>query len=57
VTPAAAYVEHGLAAAEQLFGPGRHGLANLVIQQAMFLPEGVRRRVEVSVARSRAAID
>ena len=50
VTPAAAYVEQGLAAAEQLFGPGRHGLANLVIQQAMFLPEGVRRRVQVSVA-------
>ena len=41
VTPAAAYVEQGLAAAEQLFGPGRHGLANLVIQQAMFLPDGV----------------
>ncbi|MEX0586143.1 MAG: acyltransferase domain-containing protein, partial [Pirellulales bacterium] len=50
VTPAAAYVEQGLAAAEQLFGPGTHGLANLVIQQAMFLPEGVQRRVEVSVA-------
>jgi hypothetical protein len=50
VTPAAAYVEQGLAAADGLFGPGRHGLANLVIQQAMFLPEGMRRRVEVSVA-------
>ncbi len=50
VTPAAAYVEQGLAAAEQIFGPGRHGLANLVIQQAMFLPEGVRRRTQVSVA-------
>ena len=36
VTPAAAYIEQGLAAADEVFGPGRHGLANLVIQQAMF---------------------
>ena len=50
VTPAAAYVEQGLSAADEIFGPGQHGLANVVIQQAMFLPEGVRRRVEVSVA-------
>jgi acyl transferase domain-containing protein/thioesterase domain-containing protein/acyl carrier protein len=50
VTPAAAYVEQGLAAAEQVFGPGLHAVANLVIQQAMFLPEGVRRRVQMSVA-------
>ena len=50
VTPAAAYVEQGLAAAEQVFGPGQHGIDNLVIQQAMFLPEGVRRRVQVSLA-------
>ena len=50
VTPAAAYIEQGLAAAEEVFGPGRHGLANLAIQQAMFLPEGVRRRVQVSIA-------
>ncbi len=50
VTPAAAYIEQGLAAAEKVFGPGRHGLADLTIQQAMFLPEGVRRRVQVSVA-------
>ena len=50
VTPAAAYVEQGLAAADQVFGPGRHGVANLVIQQAMFLPEGMRRRVQFSVA-------
>jgi myxalamid-type polyketide synthase MxaB len=49
VVPAAAYVEQGLAAAERLFGPGRHGLANVVIQQAMFLPEGARRLVQVSV--------
>ncbi len=45
VTPAAAYVEQALAAAEQLFGPGRHGVANLVIQQAMFLPAGTRQPV------------
>ena len=50
VTPAAAYIEQGLAAADAVFGPGRHGLANLTIQQAMFLPEEVRRRVQVSVA-------
>ncbi len=50
VVPAAAYVEQGLAAAEQLFGSGQHGLANVVIQQAMFLPEGSRRRVQVSVS-------
>jgi acyl transferase domain-containing protein/thioesterase domain-containing protein/acyl carrier protein len=50
VTPAAAYIEQGLAAAQELFGPGQHGLENLSIQQAMFLPEGVRRRVQVSAA-------
>jgi acyl transferase domain-containing protein/NADPH:quinone reductase-like Zn-dependent oxidoreductase/thioesterase domain-containing protein/acyl carrier protein len=50
VTPAAAYIEQGLAAAEQVFGSGRHGVENLVIQQAMFLPDGARRRVQVSIA-------
>jgi acyl transferase domain-containing protein/NADPH:quinone reductase-like Zn-dependent oxidoreductase/thioesterase domain-containing protein/NAD(P)-dependent dehydrogenase (short-subunit alcohol dehydrogenase family)/acyl carrier protein len=50
VTPAAAYVEQALAAAQQVFGPGQHGVANLVIQQAMFLPEGMRRRVQFSIA-------
>ncbi|HEY3393633.1 MAG TPA: SDR family NAD(P)-dependent oxidoreductase, partial [Lacipirellulaceae bacterium] len=50
VIPAAAYIEQGLAAAQELFGPGRHGLANVVIQQAMFLAEGARRRVQVSVS-------
>ena len=44
VTPAAAYIEQGLAAADEVFGPGKHGLANITIQQAMFLPEAVRRR-------------
>ncbi len=50
VTPAAAYIEQGLAATEELFGPGQHGLANLSIQQAMFLPDGSRRRVQVSAS-------
>ncbi len=50
VTPAAAYIEQCLAAAEELFGAGRHELRNLLIQQAMFLPEGVHRRVQVSAA-------
>lgn len=50
VAPAAAHVELGLAAAAQAFGEGRHGLANLVIQQAMFLPEGVRRRLQLSAS-------
>ncbi|MCI0492434.1 MAG: SDR family NAD(P)-dependent oxidoreductase, partial [Planctomycetes bacterium] len=49
VTPAAATVEQGLAAAGLLFGQGRHGLADVVIQQAMFLPEGMRRRVQISL--------
>lgn len=50
VTPAAAYIEQALASADEVFGPGRHGLTNLTIQQAMFLPDGVRRRVQVSIA-------
>jgi acyl transferase domain-containing protein/thioesterase domain-containing protein/NAD(P)-dependent dehydrogenase (short-subunit alcohol dehydrogenase family)/acyl carrier protein len=50
VTPAAAYIEQGLAAAADAFGPGQHGLANLTIQQAMFLPEGLRRRVQVAIS-------
>jgi acyl transferase domain-containing protein/thioesterase domain-containing protein/NADP-dependent 3-hydroxy acid dehydrogenase YdfG/acyl carrier protein len=50
VVPAAAYIEQSLAAADEIFGPGRHGVANLAIQQAMFLAEGTRRRVQISVA-------
>jgi acyl transferase domain-containing protein/thioesterase domain-containing protein/nucleoside-diphosphate-sugar epimerase len=50
VVPAAAYVEQALAAAVQIFGPGQHAVTNLVIQQAMFLPKGARRRVQVSIA-------
>lgn len=50
VTPAAAYVELALAAAEQVFGPGQHLVENLSIQQAMFLREGEGRRVQVTVS-------
>lgn len=50
VVPAAAYIEQALAAAHELFGEGLHGLANLTIQQAMFLPENVRRRVQLTAA-------
>ncbi|NLY00840.1 MAG: SDR family NAD(P)-dependent oxidoreductase [Rhodopirellula sp.] len=50
VTPAAAYVEQGMAAAEQMFGPGRHTVENVAIQQAMFLPDGGGRIVQVTVS-------
>src|SRR4029453_17371657 len=50
VTPAAAYIEQGLAAADQMFGPGPHAVENLVIQQAMFLPEGSGRLVQITVS-------
>ncbi len=50
VFPAAGYVEHALAAAEQVFGPGPHGLENLSIQQAMFLPEAIARAVQMAVS-------
>ena len=50
VVPAAAYVEQGLAAAEQAFGPGEHVVEDVSIQQAMFLPEGAGRVVQVTVS-------
>lgn len=50
VFPAAGYVEHALAAAEQVFGPGPHVLENLSIQQAMFLPEANARVVQMAVS-------
>ncbi|OHB69486.1 MAG: hypothetical protein A2V70_10225 [Planctomycetes bacterium RBG_13_63_9] len=50
VVPAAAYVELGLAAAEQAFGPGEHIVENVSIQHAMFLPEGAGRVVQVTLA-------
>jgi acyl transferase domain-containing protein/thioesterase domain-containing protein/acyl carrier protein len=50
VTPAAAYVEQALAAADQAFGPGPHVIENLAIQQAMFLPEGSSRTVQLTAS-------
>ncbi len=50
VTPAAAYLEQALAAAELAFGPGRHAVDNVSIQQAMFLPERTGRTVQVTVS-------
>ena len=43
VVPAAGYIEQGLAMARLEFGEGMHGLENVAIQSAMFLPvEGFR---------------
>ncbi len=50
VLPAAAYVEMALAAAAQVFGPGKHVVEDVSIQHAMFLPEGATRVVQVSVS-------
>ncbi len=50
VFPAAAFIEMGLAVARELFGPGRHRLENIAIQQALVLPDGVKRTVQVTVS-------
>ncbi|MEQ8790735.1 MAG: amino acid adenylation domain-containing protein [Pirellulaceae bacterium] len=50
VTPGAAYIEQALAAAEQMFGPGRHSVESVTIQQAMFLQEQSSRTVQVAVS-------
>ncbi|MGB7344479.1 MAG: amino acid adenylation domain-containing protein [Pirellulaceae bacterium] len=50
ILPAAAYIEQGLAAAQQVFGPGNHRIENLSIQQAMFLSNESSRRVQTIVA-------
>jgi len=50
VMPAAAYVEQALAAARQVFGPGRHLVEDLSIEEAMFLPQGSGRVVQTTVA-------
>ncbi len=47
VVPAAAYIEQGLAMAEQVFGAGSHAVENVVIQQALFLPAEGHRVVQV----------
>lgn len=49
VTPAAAYVELALAAADVLFGSGNHMVTDLSIQQAMFLAPEVTRHVQMVV--------
>ena len=50
IFPAAAYIEQGMAAANQVFGPGNHRIENLSIQQAMFLSEDSSRTVQVIVS-------
>ena len=60
VVPGAAYIEHGLAVAEQVFGPGAHAVENLAIQQALFLPSEGHRVVQVhagNVMGGRASYD
>jgi acyl transferase domain-containing protein/NADPH:quinone reductase-like Zn-dependent oxidoreductase/NAD(P)-dependent dehydrogenase (short-subunit alcohol dehydrogenase family)/acyl carrier protein len=47
VLPGAAYVESGLAAARELFGPGPHLVESMKFQQALFLPEGRRPAAQV----------
>jgi len=49
VTPAAAYVELALAAADTIFEPGNHRVEQLSIQQAMFLSPDVSRHLQVVV--------
>ncbi len=49
VTPAAVFVEQGLAAAQQTFGEGMHGIRDVSVQAAMFLPEEGARLVQVAV--------
>lgn len=50
VTPAAAYVEIALAAADALFGSANHRVVDLSIQQAMFLSPDVARHVQLVIA-------
>ncbi len=50
VVPGAVYLEQGLAAAEQAFGPGLHGLEDVSIQHPMFLDGGANRTVQVTSA-------
>ena len=48
VVPAAAYLEQALAAAREMFGDGLHAVENVTIQQALMLPQGATRRVELT---------
>ncbi|MHB1132624.1 MAG: SDR family NAD(P)-dependent oxidoreductase [Chloroflexota bacterium] len=49
VFPAAAYLEMALAAAGDVLGSGWHELADVVIQEALLLPEGDSRTVQLVV--------
>jgi len=51
VYPGAGYVEMGLAAAEQLYGPSDYMVEDLAFQKALFLPETVSPRVHVVMKR------
>ena len=50
VVPGAAWVEMGLAAADEVYGHGRHVVAGLSIQQPLFLADGVTRLVQTVVS-------
>lgn len=50
VFPAAGFLEMGLAVARELFGPGRHAVENLSLHQALPLPEGAKRTLQVTVS-------
>ncbi len=49
VTPAAAFIEQGLAAARQTFGDGHHGVRDVSVQAAMFLADEGARLVQVTL--------
>ena len=50
VVPGAAWVEMGLAAADEVYGRGQHTVAGLSIQQPLFLAEGATRLVQTVVS-------
>ena len=50
VVPGAAYLEMALAAGEQVFGPGRHVVEDVAVQQPMFLNTGAARTAQTSVS-------
>ncbi|QDU54007.1 type I polyketide synthase [Aeoliella mucimassa] len=49
VVPAAAFIEQGLAAARETFGDGQHGIRDVSVQAAMFLPEEGARLAQITV--------
>ena len=50
IVPAAAFFEMALAGAAEMFGPGPRVLEDVVIHQALVLPDGERRIVQVVLA-------